>query len=57
VLLEDGRVRVLADGFPVSPGRTLVAPVRHVASFFDLTASRHPVRWSYAQAEQAGARV
>jgi diadenosine tetraphosphate (Ap4A) HIT family hydrolase len=25
------------DGFPVSPGRTLVIPRRHVASFFDTT--------------------
>ena len=37
VLVEDGLVRVLADGFPVSPGHTLVVPVRHVASFFALT--------------------
>jgi diadenosine tetraphosphate (Ap4A) HIT family hydrolase len=36
VLFEDGLVRVLADGFPVSPGHTLVVPVRHVGSFFDL---------------------
>lgn len=25
------------DGFPVSPGHTLIIPKRHVASFFDLT--------------------
>jgi len=25
------------DGFPVSPGHTLIIPRRHVASFFDLT--------------------
>ena len=37
VLFEDGLVRVLADGFPVSPGHTLVVPVRHVVSFFALT--------------------
>jgi diadenosine tetraphosphate (Ap4A) HIT family hydrolase len=28
---------VLRDGFPVSPGHTLVIPRRHVASFFDVT--------------------
>jgi diadenosine tetraphosphate (Ap4A) HIT family hydrolase len=27
---------VIRDGFPVSPGHTLVIPKRHVASFFDL---------------------
>lgn len=25
------------DGFPVSPGHTLIVPKRHVTSFFDLT--------------------
>ena len=28
---------VLRDGFPVSPGHTLLIPKRHVASFFDVT--------------------
>jgi diadenosine tetraphosphate (Ap4A) HIT family hydrolase len=27
----------IADGYPVSPGHTLVVPKRHVASFFDTT--------------------
>lgn len=27
----------IRDGFPVSPGHTLVIPRRHVASFFELT--------------------
>jgi len=27
---------VIRDGFPVSPGHTLVIPKRHVGSFFDL---------------------
>ena len=28
---------VIRDGFPISPGHTLIVPKRHVASFFDLT--------------------
>ena len=28
---------VIRDGFPVSPGHTLVVPKRHVASWFDVT--------------------
>jgi hypothetical protein len=36
VPFEDRLVRVLAEGFPVSPGHTPVAPVRNVASFFEL---------------------
>ncbi len=27
----------IRDGYPISPGHTLVIPTRHVASFFDLT--------------------
>ena len=27
----------IADGYPVSPGHTLIIPKRHVASFFELT--------------------
>jgi diadenosine tetraphosphate (Ap4A) HIT family hydrolase len=29
---------VVADGFPISPGHTLIIPHRHVASFFELYA-------------------
>ena len=29
---------VIRDGFPISPGHTLIIPKRHVASFFELTA-------------------
>jgi diadenosine tetraphosphate (Ap4A) HIT family hydrolase len=28
---------VIRDGFPVSPGHTLVIPRRHIASFFEVT--------------------
>ena len=28
---------VIRDGFPVSPGHTLIIPKRHVASFFEIT--------------------
>ncbi len=33
-----GLILVLRDGYPVSPGHTLVVPRRHVGSFFDATA-------------------
>lgn len=29
---------VIRDGFPISPGHTLIIPKRHVGSFFELTA-------------------
>jgi len=28
---------VIRDGFPISPGHTLIIPKRHVASFFEVT--------------------
>jgi diadenosine tetraphosphate (Ap4A) HIT family hydrolase len=36
-VLESEFAVVIRDGFPVSPGHTLVIPRRHVASFFDIT--------------------
>lgn len=29
---------VIRDGFPISPGHTLIIPKRHIGSFFELTA-------------------
>ena len=37
VLLRNARAVVVRDAYPVSPGHTLVIPVRHFASFFDST--------------------
>lgn len=37
ILIETGLAIVIRDGFPISPGHTLVIPKRHVASFFEIT--------------------
>jgi diadenosine tetraphosphate (Ap4A) HIT family hydrolase len=37
IVHERGSAIVVRDGFPVSPGHTLIIPKRHVASFFDVT--------------------
>jgi len=37
VLHERDTAFAIRDGFPVSPGHTLIIPKRHVASFFDVT--------------------
>ena len=37
VLLRSDSATAFRDAYPVSPGHTLVIPVRHVASFFDTT--------------------
>ncbi len=36
-LLANDRAVAVRDGFPVSPGHTLIIPRRHVASFFEVT--------------------
>lgn len=35
-----------ADGYPVSPGHTLVVPRRHVANFFSLSEDEQCALWS-----------
>ena len=42
IVARDGPCIAFRDGFPVSPGHTLVIPLRHVASFRDLT----PEEWA-----------
>ena len=37
IILANDLAVAFRDGFPVSPGHTLVIPRRHVASFFDTT--------------------
>ena len=32
---------VIADGFPISRGHTLILPKRHIGSFFELTNDEH----------------
>lgn len=37
IVAEDAHCLTIRDGYPVSPGHTLVIPKRHVASFFETT--------------------
>jgi diadenosine tetraphosphate (Ap4A) HIT family hydrolase len=41
VLHERETALAIRDGFPVSPGHTLIIPRRHVASFFEVTDAEH----------------
>ncbi|MBO6812227.1 MULTISPECIES: HIT family protein [Marinobacter] len=36
ILLENGSGYVISDGFPVSPGHSLIIPRDHYADFFDI---------------------
>jgi len=38
ILLTSAHGVIIRDGFPISPGHTLIIPRRHVDSFFNLTA-------------------
>lgn len=37
IVLANPHAQAISDGFPISPGHTLIIPKRHVASFFELT--------------------
>jgi diadenosine tetraphosphate (Ap4A) HIT family hydrolase len=39
ILGGDGLAIIASDGFPVSPGHTLIIPRRHIGSFFEATAA------------------
>jgi diadenosine tetraphosphate (Ap4A) HIT family hydrolase len=39
VLFRNGAAVAVRDAYPVTPGHTLVIPMRHVTSFFDATSS------------------
>ena len=46
VHLESKHFKVFRDGYPVSPGHTLIAPKRHVESLFDLNDAEKKDFWS-----------
>jgi diadenosine tetraphosphate (Ap4A) HIT family hydrolase len=38
IVMDNSLAIAIRDGFPVSPGHTLIIPKRHVSTFFDTTA-------------------
>lgn len=54
IVARDGPCIAFRDGFPVSPGHTLVIPLRHVASFRDLTPEEWAAMHRLAQRLAAG---
>ncbi len=53
---EHGLVAAFRDIFPVSPGHTLIAPLRHVADFFDLTPEEEAATMALLHREAAALR-
>jgi len=44
----------IRDAYPVSPGHSLIIPLRHIRSFFDLTAEERSALLSLLDAARAG---
>jgi diadenosine tetraphosphate (Ap4A) HIT family hydrolase len=45
ILAEDELTLTVRDGYPVSPGHTLVIPKRHIPSLFETTAAERRALW------------
>ena len=46
LLASNGLAVAFADGFPVSPGHSLVVPRRHVSDYFELTREEQAAVWA-----------
>jgi diadenosine tetraphosphate (Ap4A) HIT family hydrolase len=42
----------IRDGYPISPGHTLVIPSRHVGSFFDLSPEEHDALFELVRSQK-----
>jgi diadenosine tetraphosphate (Ap4A) HIT family hydrolase len=54
IILANDLAVAFRDGFPVSPGHTLVIPRRHIASFFDSTAEERTALLALLDAAKEG---
>jgi len=54
IILSNKLAMTFRDGFPVSPGHTLVSPRRHVASLFDTTEEERRAMLVLLDAAKAG---
>lgn len=53
IVSQNGLAIVIRDGFPVSPGHTLVIPRRHVASYFETTAEERAAMLALLESSKA----
>lgn len=53
ILAAHGPVVVVADGFPVSPGHSLVIPRRHIASLWEASPEERTAVWAALDARRA----
>jgi diadenosine tetraphosphate (Ap4A) HIT family hydrolase len=50
ILISNQYGMAFRDGFPISPGHTLIIPRQHVANFFDLTTEERQSLWELVAA-------
>jgi diadenosine tetraphosphate (Ap4A) HIT family hydrolase len=53
IVAEDELTLTIRDGYPVSPGHTLVIPKRHVRSLFDASDAERRALWEALQRARA----
>ena len=54
IISEDALCLVIRDGYPISPGHSLIIPKRHVASWFDLTEEESADLWQHLRKAKTG---
>lgn len=54
VVLANNLAFVIRDGYPISPGHTLVIPHRHVGSFFEVSEAERTAMLQLLDAAKAG---
>lgn len=54
VVLANDLAFVIRDGYPISPGHTLVIPRRHVGSFFEISEAERTAMLQLLDAAKAG---
>jgi len=43
IIIANDHAVAFHDGFPVTPGHSLIVPKRHITSFFEVTREWHPL--------------
>jgi len=54
IILSNSLGMVIRDGYPISPGHTLVIPRRHIGSFFDLQPEERDLLLSLLEESKQG---
>jgi diadenosine tetraphosphate (Ap4A) HIT family hydrolase len=53
LLVDNANSFAILDNYPISPGHTLIIPIRHVGSYFDLTRNERDDLWDLVEQAKA----